>query len=91
MKKRRNGDMETWTRRYRDFKWKMEAQAIFLSPFIVCSSCKRKFVVWPFVDEETNRIYPVCKRTKRAWRTCLSTVNYNNEIHTGAWMVTPGK
>ncbi len=36
-----------------------EAQAIFLNPFNVCSSCERKFVVCLFIDEETtNRIYP---------------------------------
>ncbi len=36
-----------------NFKRKTEAQAIFLNPFTVCSSCKRKFVVSPIVDEET--------------------------------------
>jgi hypothetical protein len=30
----------------------------FLNQFIICSLCKRKFVVFPFVDEETNRHYP---------------------------------
>ncbi len=29
------------------------SQAIFLNPFTGCSSCKRKFVVCPFVDDET--------------------------------------
>jgi hypothetical protein len=29
-----------------------------LNPFTVCSSCKRKFVVFPLVDEETNGGYP---------------------------------
>jgi hypothetical protein len=38
-------------------KQKMESQAIFLNPFIVCSSCKCKFIVCLFVDEETNRSY----------------------------------
>jgi hypothetical protein len=28
-----------------------EARAIFLNPFTVCSSCKLKFVVCPFVGE----------------------------------------
>jgi hypothetical protein len=32
----------------------MEALAIFLNPFTICSSCKQKLVVCPFVDEETN-------------------------------------
>ncbi len=35
------------------FKWKTETQVIFLNPFTpLCSSCKRKFVVYPFVDKE---------------------------------------
>jgi hypothetical protein len=48
--------METW----RDIKRKRktEAQAIFLDLFIGCSSCKRIFVVCPFVDEETDGSYP---------------------------------
>jgi hypothetical protein len=33
---------------------KMEVQAIFLKPFTVCTTCKQKFVVCPFVDEEKN-------------------------------------
>jgi hypothetical protein len=40
------------------YKRKTEAQPIFLIPFTVCSSCKRKFVVSLFVDEDTNRSYP---------------------------------
>jgi hypothetical protein len=40
------------------YKRKSEAQAIFLNLFTVCSSCKRKFVVCPFVYEETNGSYP---------------------------------
>ncbi len=30
----------------------------FLNLFIICSSCKWKFVIFPFVDEETNGSYP---------------------------------
>ncbi len=30
----------------------------FLSPFTVCSSCKRKFVVCPFSYEVINGSYP---------------------------------
>ncbi len=37
----------------------MEAKAIFLNPFAVCSSCKRKFIVCPFADEETKESYPL--------------------------------
>jgi hypothetical protein len=36
----------------------MAAHTIFLNPFTVGSWCKRKFVVCPFVDEETNGSYP---------------------------------
>jgi hypothetical protein len=36
----------------------MEAQAIFLNQFTICSFCKLKFVVCLFVYEETNRSYP---------------------------------
>ncbi len=36
------------------FKRKTEAQAIFLNPFTVCSPCKWKFIVRPFVYEEIN-------------------------------------
>jgi hypothetical protein len=35
-------------------KRKTEDRVIFLNPFIVCSSCKWKFVICRFVDEETN-------------------------------------
>jgi hypothetical protein len=66
-------DTETWTRRHGikilgnsevsqkklNGKWKTEAQAIFLNPFTVCSSCKRKFVVCLFVWTETNESYPL--------------------------------
>ncbi len=51
----RNGDMETWTWNFdvlrKKIKRKTEAQTIFLNPFTVCSSCKRKFVfVYPFAS-----------------------------------------
>ncbi len=41
-----------------NFKRKMKAQVIFLYPFTIYSSCKRKCVVSLFVDEETNGSYP---------------------------------
>jgi hypothetical protein len=53
------------------FKQKTEAQAIFLNPFSVCSLCKRKFVVCPFVYEETNGNYPFANGLNR---TCLSMI-----------------
>jgi hypothetical protein len=36
----------------------MEGQAFFLNPFTICSSCKQRFLVCPFADEETNGSYP---------------------------------
>jgi hypothetical protein len=35
----------------------MEALAVFLNTFTICLSCKRKFVIFPFVDETTNGSY----------------------------------
>jgi hypothetical protein len=35
----------------------MEAQAIIIIPFTICSSCKRKFGICQFVGEETNGSY----------------------------------
>ncbi len=71
--RRRGGDVETWRRRgdveetwrheamdtwrHHMGNGKTEAEAIFLNPFTVCSSCQRKCVVSPFVDEETNGRY----------------------------------
>jgi hypothetical protein len=52
----RHRDMDMETRRHQTEK--TEARAIFLNLFTVCSSCKWKFVVCPFVDEETDGIYP---------------------------------
>jgi hypothetical protein len=40
------------------FQTESEAQVIFLNPFTICPSCKRKFVVCSFVDEEKNGSYP---------------------------------
>jgi hypothetical protein len=51
----RHGDMKTW--RDGDIKWKTEAWEFFLNPFTICSLCKRKFVVCPLFDEETNGSY----------------------------------
>jgi hypothetical protein len=36
---------------------KTEGQAIFLNRFTVCSSCKRKIIVCPFVYKGTNGSY----------------------------------
>jgi hypothetical protein len=48
-----------------------EAQAIFLDPFIVCSSCKWKFVVRQFVDEETNGSYLFANRLNGLAHLCF--------------------
>jgi hypothetical protein len=48
-----NEKLHTYTQ-ISNAKQKTESQAIFLNPFTVCSSCKRKFVVCPFVHEVTN-------------------------------------
>ncbi len=60
----RHGDVKTWKHgqrekwRHGDIRRKMEAQAIFLNLFTVCSLYKRKFVICPFVDEnQTEGIY----------------------------------
>ncbi len=52
--------MRAWTWRHGIKKkhQKTEAKGIFLNPFTVCSSCKRKFVICLFVDKETNGSYP---------------------------------
>jgi hypothetical protein len=38
-------------------KQKTDAQVIFIDPFTIFALCKQKFVVCPFVDEETNGSY----------------------------------
>ncbi len=55
----RRGDVETWRRGHEDIKRKTEGQEIFLNPFTLGSSCKRKFFVCPFVDEELKGSYLV--------------------------------
>jgi hypothetical protein len=65
----RHVDMERWRHGYGDIKWKMEngSRGDFLNPFTVCSSCKRKFVVCPFVDEETSGSYPFANGLGYLW------------------------
>jgi hypothetical protein len=43
----------------------------FLNPFTVCKLCKRKFVVCPFVDEETNGSYPFANGLNALSHLCL--------------------
>jgi hypothetical protein len=52
-----DGDIET-----SNGKCKTEAQVIFLNPFTVCSSCKQKFVICPFIEKETNGSCPFLNR-----------------------------
>jgi hypothetical protein len=47
-----------YTHAFLNRKRKKEAQTIFLNPFTVCSPCKGKFVICPFVVKETNRSNP---------------------------------
>jgi hypothetical protein len=67
----RHSDMETWRNKETwrhghltfyenkiNKKTENQAQAIFLNPFTVCQSCKRKLIVCPFVNEETNESCP---------------------------------
>jgi hypothetical protein len=63
----RNGDMETSHGRQ-----KTEAQVIFRNLLIVCSSCKQKFIICTFVDEETNGSYLRPNWTKQTKRPCPS-------------------
>jgi hypothetical protein len=49
-----------------------KAQMIFLNPFTVCSSCKRKFVVYRLFSKKPAKLSD-CKRIKR---TCLSMYLY---------------
>jgi hypothetical protein len=52
-----HGD-KAWPWRQSNGKRKTEAQAIFVNPNTVSHPRKWKFVVCPFVDEETKRKYP---------------------------------
>ncbi len=53
----------------RRFKWKIEngSPGDFVNLFIVCSSCQRKFVICPFLDEETNGSYRFAKGLAHLW------------------------
>jgi hypothetical protein len=52
-------------------KWKTEAQVICLSPFTVYSLCKWKFVMYPFVDEETKRSSLFADQLNRLAHLCF--------------------
>jgi hypothetical protein len=61
----RHGDRETWRHGDRNMETSNGSPGDFLNPFTVCSSCKRKFVICPFVDGETNGSYPFANRLNR--------------------------
>ncbi len=56
----------------------MEALAIFLNPFIVCSSCKSMLVVCRFLRKNKCNL-SVCKWTKRTKRT--KSKRFFNSVH----------
>jgi hypothetical protein len=65
---------------------KTEAQEIFINPFIVCSSCRGKFVGCSFADEETNGSYPFANGRNRLnglalydGRTCNMDMNLDSK------------
>jgi hypothetical protein len=57
-------------------KRKAEVQTIFLNPFTICSFCR--FVVCPFVDEDTNGSYPFANGLNRLYR--LNGLNVLNGL-----------
>ncbi len=61
------------------FQKKMEAQAIFLNPFTICSLCKCNFVFSLLIDEETNRSYPFANKLNGP----------NGVSNLWAWRVSP--
>jgi hypothetical protein len=73
-------ETETWKHGYMDMEtWKHveietsteNGSPVFLNPFTVCLSYKWKFVLCPFVDEETYGSYPFANGLKghaHLWR-----------------------
>jgi hypothetical protein len=53
----RDMDVEVWTWRHQQGDMDMETRTWRHGMELNCSSCKRKTVVCPFVDEETNGSY----------------------------------
>ncbi len=70
------------------FKRKTDAQEnIFLNLFTICSSCKRKFVVCPFVDKETSGSYPFTMRAVSKYDYSFTSVpHYPNLLPNICWM-----
>jgi hypothetical protein len=65
-----DGDMETWTWRHSDMKRKTGNPGDFSNPFNIFSSGKRKIVICPFVDEETNGSYPFANGLNKLAHIC---------------------
>jgi hypothetical protein len=64
------------------FNQKTENRMIFLNPFTVYASCKQKFVVFPFYDEETNGSYPFPNELNGPAHLWISNINYwRNKVH----------
>ncbi len=52
---------------------------LFLSPFTICSSCKQKLVVCPFVDKETCESYMFANGLKRDFPINANTILVRND------------
>jgi hypothetical protein len=61
-------------------KRKTEAQVFFLNLFSVCSSCKLKFFVCPFVNVETNWRYPIANGLNGLARLCRPHANLSRRV-----------
>ncbi len=91
-------EMETWTLRHWMKYWgiwcftitknqtenRKRKLAIFLNPFTICLPCKQKFVICPFVDEETNGSYPFANGLNRLnGHTHLCLLHFSNPLGRG--------
>jgi hypothetical protein len=72
---RSHGDMETWKHGIETGTWrhgiskrkgKRKSRRFSLS-FIISTQCSQKFVVCPFIDEETNGSYPFANGLNRLY------------------------
>ncbi len=62
-------------------------RAIFLNPFTFCTSFKRKFVVCPSADEETNVSYPSAKGINglaHLWKSTFTAASATGTTGKGA-------
>jgi hypothetical protein len=63
----------------------------FLNPFTVCSLCKQKFDVCPFVDEETSGSYLFANRLKGLSRLSPSVGISGTSLVLGAYFHGTGE